>query len=89
MDRPVKVARGILAVDGLDPVGLVNGVEVALAEVRGDSHRREAPASCRASQLIAPLTTVPVDPPNRNPRLARRWQARMVSASSTRTTSST
>src|SRR4249919_3283365 len=45
--------------------------------------------SCRDSQSIAPLTTVPVEPPNRKPRLARRWQARMVSASSTRTTSST
>ena len=46
-------------------------------------------SSCRASQSIAPLTTVPVEPPNRNPRRAIRWQARMVSASSTSTTSST
>ena len=46
------------------------------------------PASCRDSQSMAPLTTVPVEPPNRKPRLAMRWQARMVSASSTRTTSS-
>src|SRR6201989_2190085 len=46
-------------------------------------------ASRRDSQSMAPLTTVPVEPPNRNPLLARRWQARMVSASSTCTTSST
>ena len=46
--------------------------------------------SCRvrASQPIAPLTTVPVEPPKRKPRRASRWQARMVSGSSTRTTSS-
>ena len=45
--------------------------------------------SRRASQPIAPLTTVPVEPPNKNPRRASRWQARIVSASPTCTTSST
>ena len=27
---------------------------------------------CCTSQAVAPLTTVPVEPPNRNPRLASR-----------------
>src|ERR1700750_1575700 len=42
LDRDVFVAlEHPLAVDGLDPVGLVDGVEVALAEVRGDGDRGE------------------------------------------------
>src|ERR1700733_13504533 len=36
--RPERVER-VRAVQVLDPVGLVDGVEVALAQVRGDGHR--------------------------------------------------
>ena len=80
----------VIAVEVVQPIGLVEGVEVALAQVRGDGHGGELPAGrAAASQPVAPLTTVPVEPPNRNPRRASRWQARMVSASSTCTTSST
>src|SRR3954454_7041684 len=32
-------AEQVLAVEVLDPVGLVEGVEIALAEIRGDGHR--------------------------------------------------
>src|SRR4028118_1813922 len=108
----------VLAVESLDPVGLVEGVEIALAEVWGDGHRGDVPPvmsgqpvhgaaddraggaaaqeaaagqrvsrypsprsgamatavtcrpSCRASQFMAPLMTVPVEPPNRKPRRA-------------------
>ena len=68
----------------MHPVGLVDGVEIALAEVRGDGHRGEVVRVVLGStSSIAPLTTVPVEPPNRNPVRASRWQARMVSASST------
>ena len=42
----------------------------------------------RPIQSAAPATTVPVEPPNRNPRIARRWHIRRVSVSGTMTTSS-
>ncbi len=48
-----------------------------------------APAgSCRSSQRAAPLTTVPVEPPMRNPCRARRRHIRTLSRSWTRTISS-
>jgi hypothetical protein len=46
-------------------------------------------SSCAASHCVAPETTVPVEPPNNNPRRAARCQAPIVSASSTWITSST
>ena len=54
------------------PVGLVDRVEIPLAEVWGDGHRSEVSAPCRLNQSIAPLMTVPVEPPNRNPLAANR-----------------
>jgi len=42
LDRNVEIAaQHVLAVDGFDPVGLINGVEVALAQIGRDGHRGE------------------------------------------------
>ena len=43
LDRNVEfAAEHVLAVNGFDPVGLINGVKVALAQVGGDGHRGQA-----------------------------------------------
>jgi phosphopantetheinyl transferase len=57
----------LLAVQAVQPVGLVDGVEVALAQVGAMATAVRSAASCRSSQSMAPLTTVPVEPPNRKP----------------------
>ena len=60
-------AEHVLAVEIQHPVGVINGVEIALAEVWGDCHGSEVIRAVTDNQSIAPLMTVPVEPPNRNP----------------------
>jgi hypothetical protein len=60
----------VVAVEVLEPVGLIDRVEERSPRSGASATAVRLLPSCWASQLIAPLTTVPVEPPKRNPRRA-------------------